>query len=84
MKFNFDNTYLTLPGELFTVCPPTTVSQPQLVAFNDSLATELGLSTDNQTPDELAAIFSGNVLPEGTHQYPDFSDHIIPAPDALI
>lgn len=65
MKFNFDNTYLTLPGELFTVCSPTPVSQPQLVTFNDSLATELGLSTDNQTPDELAAIFSGNVLPEG-------------------
>lgn len=66
MKFNFDNTYLTLPGELFTVCSPTPVSQPQLVAFNDSLATELGLSTDNQTPDKLAAIFSGNVLPEGS------------------
>lgn len=66
MKFNFDNTYLTLPGELFTVCSPNPVSQPQLVAFNDSLATELGLSTDNQTPDELAAIFSGNVLPEGS------------------
>lgn len=66
MKFNFDNTYLTLPGELFTVCPPTTVSQPQLVAFNDSLANELGLSTANMQPDELASVFSGNDLPEGT------------------
>jgi len=82
MKFNFDNTYLALPGELFTVCPPTPVSQPQLVAFNDSLANELGLSTSNIQPDELADIFSGNVLPEGAaslaqaysgHQFGHFS-----------
>lgn len=66
MKFNFDNTYLNLPGELFTVCSPTPVSQPQLVAFNDNLANELGLSTANMQPDELASVFSGNDLPEGT------------------
>lgn len=65
MKFNFDNTYLTLPGELFTVCSPTPVSQPQLVAFNDSLATELGINAGNINPNELAEIFSGNILPDG-------------------
>lgn len=82
MKFNFDNTYLSLPGELFTVCRPTTVSQPQLVTFNDSLANQLGLSTANMQPDELASVFSGNVLPKGAaslaqaysgHQFGHFS-----------
>ncbi|MBN2765913.1 MAG: YdiU family protein [Paludibacteraceae bacterium] len=64
MKFNFDITYLNLPGELFTVCSPVPVSQPQLVAFNDNLATELGLNAGNINTNELAEIFSGNKLPE--------------------
>lgn len=66
MKFNFDNTYLKLPAELFSVCTPSPVAQPQLVVFNDSLATDLGLSAENMNPDELAAIFSGNKLPDGS------------------
>lgn len=65
MQFNFDNSYATLPAELFSICKPTSVREPQLAAFNDKLATELGIDTTDATPDELAALFSGNQLPEG-------------------
>lgn len=66
MKFNFDNSYAALPAELFSACKPTPVREPQLVAFNEELATELGIDTTDAQPDELAALFSGNKLPEGT------------------
>ena len=64
MVFNFDNSYLTLPAELFSECKPTAVIRPQLVAFNSSLAEELGLLIDDENESELAEIFSGNKLPK--------------------
>jgi serine/tyrosine/threonine adenylyltransferase len=36
-----------------------------LIEFNESLASELGVDTRGLEPDELAAVFAGNVLPLG-------------------
>lgn len=64
MQFNFDNSYTSLPAELYSACKPNPVREPQLAAFNDELAGELGIDTTDIQPDELSALFSGNQLPE--------------------
>lgn len=69
MQFNFDNSYLSLPTELYSECKPTPVHEPQLVAFNQELATKLGISTSPTLPEELAELFSGNKLPEGAANF---------------
>ncbi|CUJ32329.1 protein adenylyltransferase SelO [Cognatishimia activa] len=60
----FANTYGTLPAQLFTRMQPTSVTQPSLIAFNETLASELGISATSDT-EELARIFGGNALPDG-------------------
>jgi uncharacterized protein YdiU (UPF0061 family) len=62
MKFNFDNTYTSLPTEMFSVCKPTPINKPQLVVFNQQLAEELGIDPKSDSSEELAAIFSGNIF----------------------
>ncbi|MEP4248895.1 protein adenylyltransferase SelO [Tateyamaria sp.] len=59
MQIPFDNSYTKLPGGFFTRLDPTPVSAPQMLAWNDALAGNLGIAQ----PD--AQVFSGNVVPEG-------------------
>ncbi len=66
MQFNFDNSYLSLPTELYSDTKPVPVKKPQLVAFNKELAIELGIDTYYVQPEELAELFVGNKLPEGS------------------
>jgi serine/tyrosine/threonine adenylyltransferase len=40
------------------------VKSPKLLLFNETLATELGLNRTEDSQDELAQLFSGNMLPE--------------------
>jgi uncharacterized protein YdiU (UPF0061 family) len=61
----FSNSYARLPEHFFARLSPTTVANPRLIKFNESLASELGLDTRALEPDELAAIFAGNVIPPG-------------------
>ncbi len=63
MKIPFDNSYATLPPQMFTAMAPTPVAQPQIVATNDALAAALGIDTIS-TP-EAVQIFAGNHLPDG-------------------
>ncbi|MFN4146324.1 MAG: protein adenylyltransferase SelO [Runella sp.] len=65
IQFHFDNSYATLPPKFFVPQSPTTVKAPQLVIFNHSLAQELGIEVSDCDESELAAIFSGNLLPQG-------------------
>ena len=60
----FDNTYAALPPAFFSAHNPTPVKAPQLVAFNDDLAALLSISTSDTA--ELAQIFSGNRVPDGS------------------
>jgi uncharacterized protein YdiU (UPF0061 family) len=61
----FSNSYARLPEHFFARLSPTPVTKPRLVKFNESLASELGVDTRGLEPDELAAIFAGNVIPAG-------------------
>ena len=61
----FSNTYARLPGHFFARLSPTPVAKPHLIKFNEALASELGIHTEGLEPDELAAVFAGNVIPPG-------------------
>lgn len=61
--WNLENSYRTLPDEFFTFTNPTPVERPQLVAFNESLAEELGLNVEYLTSEKGVNILGGNELP---------------------
>lgn len=81
----FDNTYAReLPG-FYEPCLPAGVRAPVLLFFNRGLAEELGLGLDAQDDAALAAMFSGNALPEGAqpiaqayagHQFGQFNPQL--------
>ncbi|MFO1469495.1 MAG: YdiU family protein [Turneriella sp.] len=64
--FNFDTTYLNLPGAFYAPAQPVAVKLPQLVLFNRALAESLGLNADVLAEPTSALFFGGNVLPEGS------------------
>jgi len=51
---------------MLTKLPPTPVKAPELVILNHSLSKDLGLDFSNISDKNLAPIFSGNQLPEGS------------------
>jgi len=82
----FDNTYARdLPG-FYVSWKPAAVPAPRLLHFNHALAGELGLDlTSFGGPGGAAALFAGNVLPEGAeplaqayagHQFGNFSPQL--------
>ena len=84
MQIPFDNRYVTLGEGFFDKTGPSPVKKPELIKFNDELAGELGISTDNVAA-EGAAIFSGNTLPGGAeplamayagHQFGQFNPQL--------
>ncbi|EJZ20672.1 YdiU family protein [Rhizobium sp. Pop5] len=79
--FPFDNSYVGLPERFFAPQTPTQVAEPWLIKLNEPLAEELGLDVEVLRRDG-AAIFSGNLVPEGAaplamayagHQFGGFS-----------
>jgi len=64
--FNFDNTYIRLPKAFYTELSPVPVRQPEMVIFNAPLATNMGLDFSGISTDVKAALFSGNIMPEGS------------------
>jgi uncharacterized protein YdiU (UPF0061 family) len=80
--FVFDNSYARLPEALFSRTPPTPPRAPELVAFNNGLARELGLDPAGLDEARLARWLSGAELPPGAepisqayagHQFGGFS-----------
>jgi uncharacterized protein YdiU (UPF0061 family) len=61
----FSNSYARLPEHFFARRSPTSVAKAHLIKFNESLASELGVDTRGLEPDDLAAVFAGNVIPPG-------------------
>src|ERR1700732_439819 len=61
----FSNSYARLPEHFFARLSPTPVAKARLIKINESLASELGVDTRGLDPDELAALFAGNVTPPG-------------------
>ena len=64
--FKFDNTYLHLPKVFYTKLLPAPVPTPEMVIFNAPLATDMGLDFSSIGADVQAALFSGNIMPEGS------------------
>lgn len=80
--FHFDNSYAKLPEDFFTRIAPVKVSAPRLVVMNHRLGKELGLQLNAVSEQQLAEIFSGNILPDGAsplalayagHQFGNFA-----------
>lgn len=62
---DFNNRYSQLPDHMFSRVDPERTSSPQFLAFNHPLAEKLGYK-GSLNQNELAAIFSGNSVPEGS------------------
>ncbi len=80
--WRFDNSFARLPAVFFTEVNPSPVGSPELVVFNSALAQDMGLSPQELGCPAGAALFSGNVIPEGSqpiaqayagHQYGHFT-----------
>ncbi|MFS0823012.1 protein adenylyltransferase SelO [Bacillus sp. 1P02SD] len=63
--WNFDNSYVQLPTELFAKTTPTPVRDPELVILNKQLAESLGLGVQVLV-EEGVEIFAGNQIPNGS------------------
>ncbi|MBW8369047.1 MAG: YdiU family protein [Arenimonas sp.] len=57
----FEHTYAALPAKFWQRVDPTPVKAPRLLAFNDALAAELGITRG----DDAADVFAGNKVPVG-------------------
>ena len=62
----FQNTYDSLPGNFFAHSKPAFFSNPTLLAYNEELAEELGIDLSEYNNEQLAEIFSGKKLLEGS------------------
>ena len=67
INWNFKNTYFNLPKSFKEDINPVPVKNPDLVMFNESLASELNLNYSTIDKKELSKIFSGNELPNGSN-----------------
>jgi serine/tyrosine/threonine adenylyltransferase len=63
----FASQYAALPEHFYARLGPTPVARPRLIQFNHALADELGLDAGGFSDEQLAAIFSGNLVPQGAH-----------------
>jgi len=64
--WRFDNTYSKLPDTMLSKLTPIPVKAPEVIILNNSLSKTLGLDFSNTNNENLASIFSGNLLPEGS------------------
>lgn len=66
MGWKIENSYTSLPSQLYRKQRPTPVRNPEIVIFNDDLAIKLGLNADLLNSEEGANFLSGNKLPTGS------------------
>jgi len=64
--WRFDNTYSSLSEAMLSRLLPVPVKSPKLIILNKELSKELDLNFSSTNKEELASIFAGNLLPEGT------------------
>ena len=65
--WHFDNTYSKLSNTFKEDIKPTPVHDPELIILNKELAKNLNLDFSKINTKDLAKLFSGNLLPEGTN-----------------
>ena len=61
----FENTYVELPENFYARVAPAGAPAPELLAWNDELAAQLGLSALKADREKLVQIFAGNELLPG-------------------
>ena len=64
--WHFDNTYSKLPKSVLENIKPVPVKDPKLIILNKNLANQLNLDFSKFSDTDLAKMFSGNNLPEGS------------------
>jgi uncharacterized protein YdiU (UPF0061 family) len=64
--WHFDNTYSKLPKSFLENIKPVPVKDPRLIILNKNLAEKLNLDFSKFSDTDLAKMFSGNSLPEGS------------------
>ncbi len=64
-RIPFDNSYARLPERFHVRLDPTPVAAPRMLRFNHALAGTLGLDPAALSGAVGAAIFAGNLVPEG-------------------
>jgi len=83
--FHFDNTYARELQGFYVARRPEAVREPRLLFLNDALAAELGLDLAALDAPTRAAIFAGNIVPDGAeplaqayagHQFGGFSPQL--------
>ena len=67
INWNFDNSYSRLSDTFKENIKPIGVKNPELVLINLDLAQELNLNFTKIDKHELSALFTGNILPEGSN-----------------
>ncbi len=65
VKIPFDNRYVALGDTFYVKTQPSPVAKPALIKFNDELAHALDFSAGDFNEAEVAALFSGNSIPDG-------------------
>jgi len=65
IQIPFENRYVNLGEPFYERATPSTVRQPSLIRFNGVLARELGIEFEASDTATLAAVFSGNAVPDG-------------------
>jgi uncharacterized protein YdiU (UPF0061 family) len=84
-KFPFDNTYARELSGFYAACLPAGSPEPDLLYLNQTLGEDLCLDLNLYDTPTLAALFSGNRLPEGAepiaqayagHQFGHFSPQL--------
>jgi uncharacterized protein YdiU (UPF0061 family) len=63
--WRLEHTYADLPPLFHSQVAPTAVREPRIVVFNRPLAAALGLDAETLARADSAAIFAGNVVPDG-------------------
>ena len=67
MNWNFDNSYSRLSDAFKEHIEPVAVKNPKLILMNEDLVEELNLDFSKIDKNELDALFTGNILPEGSN-----------------
>lgn len=84
-KIAFNNSYVRLGSDFYARTIPSPVTRPELIIFNHVLSEELGLSETSLNSPDGAAIFAGNLTPDGAepvamaysgHQFGQFNPQL--------
>ena len=69
LSLHLESSYTDLPDVFFSRLIPTPVKKPELVIVNKTLAEEIGMDLSGISRNQLAELFSGNLIPKNTSPF---------------